>query len=1026
MSNNNSGFMDIFIQRPVLSVVISLSIILMGAIGIFKLPVLQYPQLESATLIIDTNFTGASAKEVQGFVTEPIERAASSVPGVDYISSESTAGTSQVKLWLNLNQNSTDALAELSTRLGQIRFELPEQAEDPAITVQRADRPYATFYLDVDAQEMSKAEITDFLTRRINPVLAAINGVQRVGLEGSRAPSMRIWLAPSQLTALKLSAADIEQALQANNIPATLGKTKNQQQRIDLIADTLMQSVTDFQQLVVKEIDGSIIRLQDVARIELGAAEGEINARLNHRDSIYISVWPLPGSNEIAIADQLYEVLDQINPTLPSQMHIGIAYDATQYMRLAIEEIFTTLGETILLVGIVILILMGSFRTAIVPLITIPISILGAIGMMSLMGFSLNLLTILAIVLSVGLVVDDAIVVVENVGRHMRSGIPPIQAALKSSRQLFAPIIGMTLTLAAVYAPIGFMSGLTGLLFKEFVFTLAIAVLISGLVALTLSPIMSAYVSPHGGKEGRATRWINHRFSTLERLYAGILKHSIQWRYQIIFFAIFISLLVLPFYYFSQKELAPTEDQSSITIIVESPPDASLAYSTTQMQDIVGELLQLEGAREMWQIVNPAGGFGGVEFVDSKQRSESVQELLPQAYGLLAGIPGVRAFPVLPAALPSAGNFDVELMLISTDQPQQMQVYAEKIVAAAFASGHFLFADSDLKIDLPQVQLRLDRERLADLGLQLEQVNQQLSTLLSSAYVNRFNLEGRAYKVIPMLNHQNMNTPEALMELNLISPSGELIPLSSVARLEHQVGPRKLTRFNRLNSFKIYGGIVPGSTKEQALSALEQAAQEIVPRHYQIDYAGESRQIRSEGNNLVQVLGIALIVVYLVLAVQFNSFRDPLVVLLGSVPLALSGAMLFPYFGWTSINIYSQIGLITLVGLIAKNGILIVEFANHLQQGQDKLHSIINAASTRLRPILMTTAATVLGHFPLLLVTGAGAEARNSIGIILVAGMMLGTLFTLFILPSVYLLVARDQHKNSPEELNTLATPQTV
>ncbi|BFM16954.1 efflux RND transporter permease subunit [Maricurvus nonylphenolicus] len=1008
--------MDIFVTRPVLAVVLSLSLVLIGIRASMSLPVLQYPKVESSSLVISTAYVGASAEVVQGFITDPIERAASTVPGIDYIDSSTLAGMSTVTVWLKLNEDSTAALAELSSRLDQIRFELPAGAEDPSVEVKRADRSNAVFYLDVITEGFSRAQVTDYLTRHVNPILSSIDGVQRIGIEGGRNPAMRVWIDPIKMAAFNVSAQDVHAALSSNNIIATVGKSENSLQRINLMANTTLQNVSDFERLVIRESDNSLIRLRDIARVELGEEEGEVNARHSQNKAVYISVWPLPGANEMVIGDQLYPLLDKINPTLPDGLHIDIGYDGTLYMRDAIKEIFTTLIETILLVGLVVLALMGSIRTAIVPLITIPISILGAAAAMSVMGFSLNLLTILAIVLSVGLVVDDAIVVVENVSRYMREGKSRLQAALASSRQLLAPIIGMTITLAAVYAPIGFLSGLTGVLFKEFAFTLAVAVLISGVVAITLSPIMSAYASPEGGKEGRGTRWVNQRFDILHRAYGKLLDKVFLCRPQVLFAGVFLTLLIVPFYMFSQQELAPIEDQSSINIVVESPPEASLEYTTDYMTDVVDTLLSTEDSKFMWQIIRGNGGFGGVIFEPFDQRDRSVHEILPEMFGTSSSITGLKVFPILLPALPTAGSFDVEMVVLSPDNTEDMQQYAEKLKAAAFQSGRFMFAETDLKVDLPQVSFILDRERIADLGMSLDSVSRQLGVMLSGNYVNRFDYQGKAYRVIPMAEGQARDNPQALLDLQIRTPNGDLIPLSTVASLDYAIAPRVLGKFQQKNSFRIYGGVLPGTTKEQALSALEEAAAEILPPSYSLDYAGESRQLRQEGNTLVGVLGIALVFVYFVLAVQFNSFRDPLVVLVGSVPLALAGAMLFPFLGWTTINIYSQIGFITLVGLIAKNGILIVEFANHLQsEGFNKLQAIKGAAETRLRPVLMTTAATALGHFPLILVTGAGAEARNSIGIVLVAGMVIGTVFTLFVLPCVYMLLAQE---HNPDEVD--------
>ncbi len=1002
------NIMDIFVTRPILSIVLCVSLVLAGIKAAQTIPTLQFPQMESSSLVISTPYVGASAETVQGFVTEPIERVAVTVPGVDYVDSNTTAGMSSVTVWLKLNQNSTDALAEMTSRLGQIRYQLPAGAEDPSISVQRADRQGAVFYLDVLTTHYTRAEITDYMSRHVTPILSSISGVQRVGIEGGRDPAMRVWLDPLKMAQRNVSAQDIRSALETNNVIATIGASENNQQRISLLANTVMTTVEDFEQLVVQESDGVLVYLSDVATIELGEEEGEVTARHSQNTAVYLSVWPLPGANELEIGDAVYDSLVEINASLPEGMHVGIGFDGTVYMRDAIREIFTTLAETIILVGIVVLALMGSLRTALVPLVTIPISLLGAVAVITLMGFSLNLLTILAIVLSVGLVVDDAIVVVENVSRYMREGKTRTQAALASSRQLLSPIMGMTITLAAVYAPIGFLSGLTGLLFKEFAFTLSVAVLISGVVALTLSPIMSAYANPASGKEARMTRWVNQRFERLHLFYGGLLTHIFLWRPQILLGAVFITLLSVPFYVLSMKELAPIEDQGSINIFIESPPDGAIDYTVDYMHDAVDKLMEFQGAKYVWQILRPSGGFGGLVLEDSSTRDQTVVEMRPEVYGATNQLTGIQVFPILFSALPTAGRFDVEMAVLSTDSYETMKPYAEELEARALATGKFMFTSSELKIDRPQVQFNLDRQRIADLGMDLAYVSRQLSLLFSGNYVNRFNMDGRAYRVIPMADGQSRATPEALLELQIRIPSGDLVPLSDIAAIEHQVGSRQLGRFQQKNAFRMYGGLLPGTTKEEGLSIMEDIARDILPASYSLDYAGESRQIRQEGSTLVGALAIALIFVYFVLAIQFNSFRDPLVVLLGSVPLALSGALLFPFLGFTTINIYSQIGFITLVGLVAKNGILIVEFANHLQRaGLNKLEAIKGAAETRLRPVLMTTAATVLGHFPLVLVTGAGAEARNSIGIILVAGMLLGTLFTLFVLPCLYLLMAQ-------------------
>ncbi len=1013
---------DIFVKRPVVALVISLTLVILGIRTAIDLPVLQYPQIESSSLVITTPYIGASAETVQGFVTEPIERAAMSIPGIDYVDSQSTAGMSTVTAWLKLNEDSTDALAEMNTRLGQIRFELPQDAEDPSVMVERADRPIAGWYLDIVIRpDMNRATITDYLTRQVTPLLTAIPGIQRVEMLGGREPAMRVWLNSERMAAFDVSTQDVERALQRNNVIATIGSSENSERRIDLLADTSLTNADEFKRIVVKRTKDALIRLQDVARVSLDSVEPSSSARINQKQVIFLGMYPLPGANEIDIADRLYEVLDEINPRLPDGLQIDIGHDGTTYMRSALREIFITLAETVLLVAIVIVLFMGSLRTALVPLVTIPISLLGAVATMALMGFSFNLLTVLAIVLSVGLVVDDAIVVVENVGRYIREGMGRMEAALASSRQLFSPIIAMTLTLSAVYAPIGFLSGLTGVLFKEFAFTLAVAVLISGFLALVLSPIMSAYVV---GSESKMTTAVNTAFSRAQRLYAGMLERLLMRNGQVLFCALFITLLSVPFFLFSQRELAPREDQGEIQVAVTAPPEAPIEYTDRYMQDVVDVMEALPGSSIMWQMLYLTGGaYSGMTFVPFSERPMSVHEMLPIAFKNLSKITGVTAHPILPSALPTAGRFDVELVVMSGDPQEVMLEHAQRLVEVAMRSGLFMFADTDLRIDLPQAQFILDRDRIADLGMDLAEVSRQLGTFLSGNYVNRFDLNGKAYRVIPMVEDDGRPTPAQLLDLKIRTPAGDLMPLRAVARLEQKVAPRVLGKFQRNNAFRIYGGVIPGRTKEQALSMLETAAVELLPAGYTIDYAGESRQLRQEGNTLIGVLGVSMAFVFLALAVQFNSFRDPLVVLIGSAPLAISGALLFTYFGWTSINIYSQVGFITLVGLIAKNAILIVEFARQMQsQGASKIAAIKSAATTRLRPVLMTTGATVMGHFPLVLVTGPGAEARNSIGIILVAGMLIGTLFTLFILPSVYMWLAENHQINEPADTRNADT----
>lgn len=1006
--------MSIFIRKPALSLVITLLLILSGILALTKIPVLQFPQLNNASFVVTTRFEGSSADVVQGFITDPIERVAMTVPGVDYVDSQTTAGQSLVTVWLQQNADNTEALAQLTSQLNQIRYEFPASAEDPAITVQRADRSGAVFYLAVDSGNLTRAEVTDALKRQVIPRLSAIDGVQRIGLHGDRDPAMRIWLDPIKLTALNMGAHQVWQALEANNVLATLGKTENTSQQINVLSNSLLKTPQAFRDLIILNNGSNLVRLGDIARIELGESTGSETTRVDKQQQVFIAVWPQPGANEIAIGDALYPMLDQINGILDHGLAINIAYDGTTYMRQALEEIVITLLETVVVVGIVVMALMGSLRTAIVPLVTIPLSILGAIAVIWAMGFSLNLLTILAIVLSVGLVVDDAIVVAENVARYIRQGQRPIEAALSSSKELLRPIIAMTLTLVVVYLPIGFVSGLTGSLFREFAFTLACAVTISGVVALTLSPILSARVFRSQGNSNRAGQTslsirVNRQFERLQASYGRVLDRCFNYRAQLLTLATLFALMMLPFYLLSQKELAPAEDQNGMLLIVEAPAHASIDYTNAQMNQVVDVLASVEGNESIWQVLTPNSGFGGISLVDFDERSQSDHEMLPQIYQRLRSIPGLSVLPVLHPALPTAGQFDVELVVQSADDYQSMEAYAYQLLAAAYESGLFMFVTTDLKVNLPQSRLQFDSDRLADLGLTMQSVSDQLKAMNSEQFVNRFDRDGKAYRVITLLDNGSRLNPEDLLDQTLVNERGEWIPLSAIATLKEEVGPKTLGKFNQQRSFRIQGGIVPGVTNDMALTALEQATNELLPAHYQVDYAGVSRQLRNEGSSLLSVLGAALVMVYLLLTVQFNSFRLPWIVLLGSVPLALSGALSFSFLSLTTMNIYAQIGLVTLVALNARNAILVVEFAKELQnQGLRKLDAIRQAAQTRLRAIMITTFATVLGHFPLVLVTGAGAAARNSIGITLVGGMVVGTLLLLFVLPCVYLTIAKE------------------
>jgi multidrug efflux pump len=1009
---------DVFIKHPVLAIVVNLVLVLVGWRAAAGLPIQQYPSLDSSSVIITTTYVGASAETVRGFLTTPIERAVSAIGGVDHVESTSRAGVSTVTVRLELDHSTTAALAEVTSRLQQVRSELPEEAEEPTIEVQRADRPYATFYLSFTSPERGVAEITDWLSRTIQPQLATLPGIQRVtNNEGGRPVAMRVWMDPDRLAAVGLSPGDVWSALQRNNYLAAVGQTKGNLVQVSLLADTDLRTVEEFERLIVVERDGAVVRLGDVARVELGAEEPNLIAKYNGEESVYLGVWPLVGANEIEVANALRAEMERIEPNLPKDVTMRLVWDGTVFMRDALTEISKTLIETIAIVGLVVFLFLGSVRTALVPLVAMPVSLIGAAIVMSALGFSLNLLTILAIVLSVGLVVDDAIVVVENVERHVRMGKTRIQAALAASRELLGPIIAMTITLAAVYTPIGFQGGLTGSLFLEFAITLAAAVVVSGFVAVTLSPVMSAYMVHADGKEGALTRLVNRMFEAVRRFYVRTLDGALAIRWAIVAASLVIMAAAWPLYSMSRRELAPVEDQSHISLFLDAAPDATVESVNRESRKVVDAVTAFPEAQFMWSLTANWGGFGGMVMKNWKERDRSTEEMYGELYGAVSQIPGLRVFPRLDPPLPTPGQYDVELVLQSDQPVEELLGTVMAVVGAGWQSGKFLYVDTDLKIDRPEARVVIDRELVADLGLDLAGVGQELGTLLGGAHVNRFNWYDRSYKVIPQIGDENRATLGPLLDLKIKTPSGELVPVSTFTRIEQMTVPRTLNRFQQRNAVRVFGGVQPGVTKEEGLAVLENAARAVAGPGVHLDYAGESRQIRTEGSALVVTLGFAVVLVYLVLAAQFRSFRDPLIVLLGSVPLAISGALVFTFLDLTTINVYSQVGLITLVGLIAKNGILIVEFANTLQErGLSRLEALREAASTRLRPVLMTSAATIFGHFPLVLVTGPGAEARNSIGIVLVTGMAIGTLFTLYVVPVLYSFVAATHRASEFDE----------
>ena len=1010
-------FTDLFVKRPVLAIVVNLVILIAGLQAIRSLSVRQYPRSDIAVVQVTTVYVGANADLVRGFITTPLERVIASADGIDYMESSSAQGLSTITVHLKLNYDTNAALTQIQAKLAQVRNDLPPESQAPVIDLQTADNQFAAMYLGFSSASLDQNQITDYLTRVVQPKLSAVSGVQRADILGDRTFAMRIWLKPDKMAALGISASAVRDALSKNNHLSALGQTKGSMVSVNLIANTDLRTAEEFRQLVVKEDKGVVVRLGEIADVVLGAQNYEQDVRFNGETATFMGVWVLPTANSLDVIKKVRATLPEIEAQLPPGMKVGVPYDSTAYIQDAIDEVLSTLTETLLIVVVVIFLFLGSFRSVLIPVVAIPISLIGAVFLMLVAGFTINLLTLLAIVLSVGLVVDDAIVIVENVERHLQMGKTSIQAAKDAARELVGPIIAMTITLAAVYAPVGIQGGLTGALFREFAFTLAGAVIVSGIVALTLSPMMGSKLLRAGDSNHGFAGMINRHFEKVRNAYSRTLAGTLQYRPVVLVVWAIVVLLIVPFYMFSQRELAPAEDQGVVFGVIQGSANSTIDQTNLFTQQVYDVYHSFPESASIFQITSPTGGFGGMVTKPWSQRTKTAQQLLVESVGPLSKIPGIRVIPLTPPPLPGGGNFPVEFVITSAMEPRQLDAFAKQLVQKAFASGLFIFADADLKFDQPQAEVVFDRDKLRSQGVDLTQAGQDLSTMLGGDYVNRFSIQGRSYKVIPQIKRAERLTPDQLSKIYVKGSEDKLVPLSTFATVKTTTEPRELKKFQQLNAVTIQGVIPPNVPLDKALGFLESEAKTILPQGFTVDYAGESRQLRVEGSKFLGTFLLSAVLIYLVLAAQFESFRDPFIILVGSVPLAISGALMFSFLGLTTLNIYSQVGLITLVGLVSKNGILIVEFANHLQEtGLSKLSAVIEAASTRLRPILMTTAATVIGHFPLVLAKGPGAGARNSIGIMLVSGMIIGTLFTLFVVPSIYVLVARTHVAESKKE----------
>ncbi len=1021
-------FTDIFIHRPVLATALSLVILLLGLRAYTEMTVREYPTLTNAVVTVTTAYPGANPNTIQGFITTRLERVIASAPGIDYMTANSSQGVSTITVYMKLNYSPNAAVANIQSKVQQVTNELPAGSQLPVINVtvgETTDLMYIALY----SQQLSQQQITDYLLRVVQPKLAAVSGVGQAqilppGSGNGNTYAMRVWLNPQKMAALGISASQISQVLAANDFISAVGRTRGPDVADTIVATTNLHDVHEFRNLAVKSVGNTIVRLKDVATVELGAQDYGSAAFFDGKPAAFVGIQESPSANSLDVAAGVKKALSQLKTELPPGMHMAIPYDATDYIRASIHEVLMTIAITLGVVVLVIFLFLGSFRSVLIPAVAIPLSIIGAGFIMWAMGFTINLLTLLAVVLAIGLVVDDAIIVVENVHRHIDEGKSPGQAALMTGRELGGAIVVMSTTLIAVFAPIGFMGGLTGSLFGEFAFTLVATVLVSMIIALTLSPMLSSKILRPSTNHGFA-HFIDARFDGLRRFYDGLLHGSLDFVPVTMVFAaaIFISIYFL--FTTSKQELAPQEDQGIIFNMGTGAPNVTPELLRKYGMEMIHDFQKLPETAATFMVtgISVGGGAGsnslmaGMRLKNWDQRSTTAMQLQPQVQKKMNAITGLQIASFLPPALPgSAGGLPVQFVLQSSGSYGQLDRTANELIARAQKSGFFVYVTKDLRIDNPEIVLKINRNIAANLGLTMAEIAQDLQPLLGGNYINRFDMGGRSYKVIPQVPDRFRADPGLLKTYYVATSSGQMVPLSTLVSVETKVQPEFLPQFQQLNSTTVQAVPAPGVTLGQALNYLQQQAKEIMPKGFSIDYASQSRQYMHEKSGLLVTFLLAILLIYLLLAAQFESFRDPLIVLI-TVPMSISGALIFISLGLATVNIYTEVGLITLIGLIAKQGILIVQFANQIQksEGLDKRAAVEKASSIRLRPILMTTAAMVLGVVPLLLAAGPGSASRFAMGLVIFTGLGIGSLFSLFVVPAMYMVLAEDLRKKAQQ-----------
>jgi multidrug efflux pump len=999
------SFTDLFIRRPVLAIVVSSLLLLLGLASLSKVGLREFPELERSVIYVDTVYRGASSRTVQGFVTTPLQISIAGARGIEYMTSSSNPGKSSIEIHVRLGENSSDVLSEVIAKVNEARGDLPQDIEEPVVST--AAGGDAMMYLAFYSEQLSPYQVTDFLVRNVQPELATLPGVGKARILG-RFLAMRIWLDPVRMAAFGVTATDIRDSIERDNYIATTGSTEGRLVKATVDARTDLQTVEDFESLVVRQAGDERVLLGDIADVELSVENSQLKSLSSGRDAVFMSITPTPDANPLDVSREVHSALPRIRDSLPADVEMFLDWDGSVVIDEALGEVLATLAEAALIVILVIYLFLGSLRVVLIPLVAIPLSLIGVVFLILAMGFSLNLLTLLAMVIAIGLVVDDAIVVVENVHRHIEQGATPMEAALAGAREVALPVVAMTLTLAAVYAPISFIGGLTGALFSEFALTLAGAVLVSGVVALTLSPMMCSRVLKDSEHQGRFADWLDQRFHWLTDRYRGMLSACLANRGAVILFAACILLSLPLLFNLAQRELAPEEDTGGVYVSGTAPRYANLEYTDHFLNEIVKIWKGIPEFSHSWQVIRADSNFGGITLHPWQHRTRSQQEVQAELQQKLSRIPGMEIFSFGSPPLPgSDAGLPVSFVVASTAPYEQVMRIGDELLQAARDSGLFIFITQTLDFDRPEISVDIDRERAARLGISMRDIGDTLAVMLGEAEVNRFNLQGRSYKVIPQAGRGFRLTKLELEKYYLRTSSDELVPLSAVIELESQVEPNDLTQYQQLNSTTLQGIMMPPNSLGTGLSFLREKLQEIAPTGFREGYTGASHRYIQETGSFPFLFTLSLILIFLVLAAQFNSFRDPLVVLI-SVPLSIFGAVVPLALGFATLNIYTQVGLLTLIGLISKHGILIVEFANKLAlQGMDRREAVLEAASLRLRPILMTTFATVLGVWPLVMASGAGANSRFSIGLMITAGMLIGTLFTLFVLPVFYLPFAR-------------------